>query len=125
MYNYLYDCVPHTDTSTEYLKKLGMDEESIEALQRDAKAYEEQQFAEFIEQRNGFLNESDWMILRHNDQITLNIGTNMTPEVYIDILNWRQQLRNMPETMAGDKARAIVWPPLPPVLEDEFPDYPG
>ena len=43
MYNYLYEGKPHTDTSIEYLKKLGMDEDGIESLQRDAGEYEAQQ----------------------------------------------------------------------------------
>lgn len=123
MYNYLYEGQQHTDTSSDYLKKLGMDEESIESLQRDAKNYEEQQLAEFIEQRNGFLDDSDWMILQQLNQEQLATELTMSEADYKVLLTWRQQLRDMPETLAGTKG--IIWPPLPPFLEDEFPDYPG
>lgn len=124
MYNYLYNGQTHCDTTPEYLKKLGMDDESIEALQRDAEDHEKRQFQLFIEDRNDFLKESDWMVLRHNDQTQLKIQTNMTDDEYIGMLKWRQQLHDMPETMAGNKTTSIEWPTLPPYLEPEFPDYP-
>lgn len=124
MYNYLYDGVTHTDTSTDYLKKLGMDEEGIESLQRDAAGYEAQQASDFIAQRNDYLNDSDWMMLRHNDQIQLSMTTNMTEDEFKGLLTWRQELRDMSET-AKTSTQNIVWPPLPDYLEDEFPDYPN
>ncbi len=123
MYHYLYDGQQHTDTSSDYLSKLGMDKESIESLQRDASDYERQQLAEFIEQRNGYLNNSDWMILRQLNQQQMGTELTMSEKDYGVLLTWRQQLRDMPETLG--KTKVIVWPPLPPFLEDEFPDYPG
>ena len=123
MYNYLYDGQQHTDTSTDYLTQLSMDEDSIESLQRDANDYKEQQLIEFIEQRNSFLDDSDWMILRQLNQQQMGLELTMNEKDYEVLLIWRQQLRDMPETLAVIKG--IIWPPLPPFLEDEFPDYPG
>lgn len=123
MYNYFYDGQQHTDTSIDYLTQLGMDEDSIESLQRDANDYKEQQLIEFIEQRNAFLDDSDWMILRQLNQQQMGLELTMNEKDYEVLLTWRQQLRDMPETLAGIKG--IIWPPLPPFLENEFPDYPG
>ena len=124
MYNYLYDGKQHTDTSTDYLTKLGMDEENIESLQRDANEYEEQQLAALILQRNGFLNDSDWIVLRHKDQLDLGITTTLSDSSFKFTLQWRQQLRDMLDSGNATYSKAITWPPFPPFLEDVFPDYP-
>lgn len=127
MYNYLYDGQSHSDTTPSYLKKLGMDDESIEALQRDADEHEKMQYQRFIEERNQFLNESDWTVLRHKDQLALGITTTLTESAYLATLQWRQQLRDMPETYTTALHKVderLTWPPIPPELAGDFPDYP-
>jgi hypothetical protein len=100
-----------------------MDKEGVEALQRDEVEYEEQKGSDLTQQRNGYLNKSDWMVLRHTDQTSLSIKTAMTKDEFKGLLTWRQALRDMPEMMS-DKSISIVWPEFPDYLKDEFPDYP-
>ncbi|MBQ9246474.1 hypothetical protein IJ182_09435 [bacterium] len=40
-----------------------------------------------------YLNNTDWLVIRHRDQIELNIETSLTQEEYIDLLEKRQQAR--------------------------------
>ena len=128
MYNYLYDGQQHTDISIEYLKKLDMDEKSIESLQQDANDYNLKIYEEMIRQRDQMLDENDWTILRHKDQLELGIETTLTDAAYKNTLTWRQQLRDMPQTFgtykAGQPTPKWSWPPIPPELEEDFPDYP-
>lgn len=88
----------------------------------------EEEYAEMIRQRDQMLDKNDWTILRHKDQIELEIPTTLSPEGYKNTLIWRQQLRDMPQTFGSYKAGGPVpkwtWPPVPPELEDDFPDYP-
>lgn len=128
MYNYLYDGQQHTDISIEYLKKLDMDEKSIESLQQDANDYNLKIYEEMIRQRDQMLDENDWTILRHRDQLELGIETTLTDAAYKNTLTWRQQLRDMPQIFGNYKAGQPIpkwsWPPIPPELEEDFPDYP-
>ena len=126
MYNYLYEGQTHSDTSPDYLKKLGMDEESIEALQRDAKNHEDFQYRLFIEERNQILDDSDWTVLRHKDQLDLGIVTTLSDSSFKATLQWRQQLRDMSESYTAPRKmdERRVWPPIPPDLAPDFSDYP-
>ena len=88
----------------------------------------EEQFQEMNCQRNRILDDSDWTVIRHKDQLELKIPTTLLPDAYKATLVWRQQLRDMPQTFgsykAGGPAPKWTWPPVPPELEDDFPDYP-
>ena len=127
MYNFLYDGKKHTDTSTLYLKNLGMNEESIESLQRDKQEYEKNQYQLFIKKRNQILSDSDWIFLRHNDQLDLNMSTTLSDSSFLATQKWRQQLRDMTETYNDKEYKSnerLIWPPIPLDLEKNFPDYP-
>ena len=88
----------------------------------------EELFQKIKWQRNQMLANSDWTVIRHKDQIELEIPTTLSPEGYKSTLIWRQQLRDMPQTFgsykAGGPALKWEWPPIPPELENDFPDYP-
>ena len=81
-----------------------------------------------IRQRDQMLDENDWTILRHKDQLELGIETTLTDAAYKKTLTWRQQLRDMPQTFGnykvGQPTQKWSWPPIPPELEKDFPDYP-
>jgi hypothetical protein len=45
--------------------------------------------------RNNLLSETDWYILRHQDEITRGVQTTLTAEQYQELLNYRQALRDL------------------------------
>ena len=117
MYNYLYKGQYHENVDTDYLKKLGMDAESIEVLQQNANDFNKQLFSDYLLKRSKLLHEYDWMVLRHMDQISLHITTSLTAKEYNSLLLWRQELRDMPDLPSDNE---IVWPPLPSFLDDKL-----
>lgn len=40
-----------------------------------------------------YLNDTDWLVIRHRDQLALNQQTSLTPEQYTDLLIKRQSAR--------------------------------
>ena len=90
----------------------------------------EEQFQEMKWQRNQMLNDSDWTVIRHKDQLELSLPTTLSNTAYKATLQWRQQLRDMPETFSQSKTKtkttqpSWTWPPIPPELKPDFPDYP-
>lgn len=100
------------------------------ALQPPPPPTPEQAYAEMISQRNAILNQGDWVVLRHRDQLALGIPTTLSEAAYQSALVWRQQLRDMTRVTskpASGSQPAVPdwpWPPIPPELENAFPDYP-
>lgn len=47
--------------------------------------------------RNSLLSDSDWLVLRHRDEIDAAVPTSLTQEQYQQILGYRQKLRDMPK----------------------------
>ena len=45
--------------------------------------------------RNNLLSETDWYILRHQDEIARGVQTTLTAEQYQELLNYRQALRDL------------------------------
>ena len=90
----------------------------------------EEQFQEMKWQRNQILYDSDWIVLRHEDQLKTGLSTALSDTVFKAFLKWRQQLRDMPETFSQSKTKTKTtqprwtWPPIPPELKPDFPDYP-
>ena len=103
-----------------------------QALQPPPPPTPEEQFQEMKQQRNRMLANSDWTVIRHKDQQELELPTTLSDEVYKATLQWRQQLRDMPETLSASKTSTRAkadrpkwtWPPIPPELAPDFPDYP-
>ena len=90
----------------------------------------DEQFQEMKRKRNQMLDNSDWTVIRHKDQQELGLTTTLSDVAYKATLQWRQQLRDMPETYSQSKTKTKVtqlrwiWPPIPPELKPDFPDYP-
>ena len=93
----------------------------------------EEEFKEMILQRDKMLDDTDWIIMRQKDQRDLGMGeTTLSYEGFRETLEWRQQLRDMPASFSQPKTKAKTkaaqprwtWPPIPPELKPEFPDYP-
>ena len=88
----------------------------------------EEQFQEMKWQRNQMLCDSDWTVIRHKDQLELGLTTTLSDTAYKATLQWRQQLRDMPKIISPSKTKTTqprwTWPPIPPELKPDFPDYP-
>ena len=59
--------------------------------------------------RNSKLYETDWMVLRHRDQIDANVTTTLTNDQYQKVLTYRQALRDLSKDYTVDN---VVWPLL-------------
>lgn len=55
------------------------------------------------------LNNTSWMIERHNEQTVLQLETTLGSEHYSDLLKWRQQLRDLSKDTSWPN---VVWPSI-------------
>ncbi len=73
---------------------------------------EDEQYKLLVSQRNRYLNQTDWLILRQQEQQQTASSTVTTVSDFNDILRWRQQLRDLPQQYTS----SAVWRwPEPPV----------
>jgi hypothetical protein len=56
------------------------------------------------------LYETDWMVIRHRDQIDAGIPTTLSDDQYQTLLSYRQQLRDITNTY--DNLDDVIWPIL-------------
>ena len=57
----------------------------------------EQLSLEARNQRDQLLNDSQWLVLRHIEQVGANVETSLTSMQYAALLKYRQALRDIPE----------------------------
>jgi hypothetical protein len=58
--------------------------------------------------------ETDWLVQRHQEQIMLNIATTLTNEKYVELLAYRQKLRELTNTfIKTTPAEQVTWPVNP------------
>jgi len=50
------------------------------------------------EQRNKLLQETDWLLLRHQDEVSMERPTTLSTEQHQELLAYRQALRDLPES---------------------------
>lgn len=62
--------------------------------------------------RDKLLRDCDWIVLRHRDQVSAGISTTLSNQEYLDWLDYRQDLRDMPSIVNVDTP---VYP-TPPTL---------
>jgi len=48
-------------------------------------------------ERNRLLSSTDWLVLRHQDEIARGVTTTLTSGQYQELLNYRQALRDLPD----------------------------
>lgn len=60
------------------------------------------------DERNIRLLQTDWVIQRHQEQKLLNISCTLSDELFQQVLNYRQALRNLP--LQYDSLDNVVWP---------------
>lgn len=61
----------------------------------DAKRVEKE--ANLRAQRDKAISDSDWLVLRHRDELDIGLGTTLTEAEYNELLAYRQSLREWPE----------------------------
>lgn len=82
--NNLTDIIPNEFDKWNYeLNQWIEDKDLINRIQQEKINKESRQF----------LAETDWKVIRHKDQLDLNIQTSLTNEEYIELLQLRQQAR--------------------------------
>ena len=81
---------------------------------------EAEQYKLLVSQRNSYLNQTDWLILRQQEQQQTNSST-VTVSDFPDILRWRQQLRDLPQQYTS--SAAWRWPE-PPASISRIIDHP-
>lgn len=65
-------------------------------------------------ERDSRLSGCDWVVLRHNEESILGMPKSLTSDQIKDVLNYRQQLRDMTKT----------YDPMTPTKEVSWPLYP-
>ena len=64
--------------------------------------------------RSQLLYDTDWIVQRHQEQLALGSATTLTPEQYIAVLNYKQQLRDLTNTYSiNTPTEQVVWPTNP------------
>ena len=64
--------------------------------------------------RSQLLYDTDWIVQRHQEQLALGSATTLTPEQYITVLNYKQQLRDLTNTYSiNTPTEQVVWPTNP------------
>lgn len=67
--------------------------------------------------RTGLLYNTDWLIVRHNEQLLLGADPTLTPQQLQELGVYRQALRDMPdEILAGTTYTESEWPTVPSFL---------
>lgn len=63
-------------------------------------------------QRDAALSETDWMVLRHREEIDSGVATTISDAEYADLLAYRQQLRDWPSAAGWiDSPMPARWVP--------------
>ena len=59
--------------------------------------------------RSNLLSRTDWLSIRHRDQVEAGIAPSLTPEQFTELMTYRQALRNWP--VSGDYNEPFPIPP--------------
>ena len=111
MFGFIYNDRHHTNTDTDFLTSLGMDEEAIESVQRDADDYDQQQWQQIKALRDQKIYAVEWRIHRmfREDQLAMDRSDDDATIQCIHL--YIQALADLPERF--DRASDVEWPELP------------
>ena len=79
---------------------------------------EHEKYADLIDDRNKALSKTDWIINRHRDQKDLNKETTITEDEFLKVLQWQDDLRNLPQRYKTSDE--WVWPTTPASIKGSF-----
>jgi hypothetical protein len=64
--------------------------------------------------RFGYLHGTDWLIIRHQDELLASKTPTLTPQQLTDVLVYRQALRDLSNTFSTNAdAATVTWPTYP------------
>jgi hypothetical protein len=63
--------------------------------------------------RTGRLFATDWLVVRHSEQVLMSQPTSLTQQQMQDLHNYRQSLRNIPDQDLSLDGTAYNWPEIP------------
>lgn len=62
-------------------------------------------------QRAQYLYDTDWLVQRHQEEILRNVPTTLTVQQFTDLLNYKQQLRDLTNQYSKETPiQSVVWP---------------
>lgn len=73
----------------------------------------EQRTGDLLQRRDAALQQTDWLVSRHRDEIELGGPTTLTAETYRALQSWRQALRSISDAAGFPD---VELPPKPPGL---------
>ena len=111
MFSFIYNDRHHTNTDTEFLVSLGMDDESVESVQRAAADYERQQWQQIKVQRDKRIYDVEWRIHRMYREEQLSLPRSDGDAMIQKIHEYIQALADLPQQFA--RADDVEWPEVP------------
>ena len=96
MYN--YENVYYHNYDRDFMVGLGMSEEIIESVIRQRDYEIVNTLNGLRDQRDLAIRETDWMVIRHRDELESGIETTLDKAGYVSLLEHRQSLRDWPST---------------------------
>jgi len=91
---------------TEVTVKLNASPDALKTLR-------EKTLEAIIVERDSILADTDFLVVRHRDQLDTGTPTTLSAEQYAELLTYRQTLRDFPTTVDFDN---VVWPTPPSFL---------
>lgn len=83
-------------------------ETNIEAIKEFARNYKHEEYIPtYKDIRTSFLINTDWLVIRHRDELELEVATTITNEEYIKLLNYRKYLRDLPSDTEIDSVKSF------------------
>lgn len=83
-------------------------ETNIEAIKEFARNYKHEEYIPtYKDIRTSFLINTDWLVIRHRDELDLGVATTITNEEYIKLLNYRKYLRDLPSDTEIDSVKSF------------------
>jgi hypothetical protein len=62
-------------------------------------------------QRAQYLYDTDWLVQRHQEEIMRSVPTTLSAQQFTDLLNYKQQLRDLTNQYSKETStQAVVWP---------------
>lgn len=74
-------------------------------------AQEERVWAALRAERDRLFEETRWLVERHTEELVLGRATTLSASEYADLLAYRQDLRDLPEST--DDPSEVLWPEKP------------
>ena len=108
---------PHEDITDVTLFQAVVDEHARlkDGIEHPPPLPESERLARLLEERDDYLAASDWLIVRHKDQIEQGYPASLSDDDYQAIQDWRQALRDLPETV--NTPDEWEWPDKPECID--------